>query len=683
VSDTPIYIQPDPAREPVLLYNRSYALVIGISNYTNGWRKLNNAVPDAEAIAPELEKQGFEVRLERDLNGADLAAVIDEWFKTSGCEEDVRLLMWFAGHGHTIERTTGGTPNAYIVGADAPNPDSVPRMQKAAAVAEFRRRSHTLLRFVEHMKEANARHVLVIFDSCFSGGIFAAARSAPPAINMYTSRPARQFITSGRVGQKVSDDGMFRRLFLEAITGESKQADSNDDGYVTANELGLYLQQEVTNLTESRQSPDFGSLREEGFDQGDFVFATSRLSSQTFQPPPIAQAESDAHEWLWILVRDLRRLEVTEAYLEKYPDTPFRLAAEAHIIALRKPQPITSVAVIDANATATAMSKTVFYATNRAVTPDGFGNLLGDELHLGKAVVSIPTLHRIGRIERPRNLAVWGVAVYQQSFDPLRHFTVLTNAPIAPPTLAESVNATAGVANSPRKEALVYIHGYNTSFNDALYRTSQLSYDMTFEGTAFLYSWPSAERVSQYFADVSNSEASERYLQEFIELLRSKCDFTYVHFLAHGLGVVPLMRSLNRMNATGPLACAIGEIILAAPDMNADLFENLCSTIRPLARGITVYASRNDKALNVAASLSARGRAGEIKADGPLVGPIADIIDVTAETDDLIGHSYFSGRRSVLADIRQLLASGPRPPPSKRSGLREIQGRLGTYWEFV
>jgi hypothetical protein len=119
VSDTPIYIQPDPARDPVLLYNKSYALVVGISDYTNGWRKLNNAVTDAEAIAPELERHGFEVRLERDLNGADLTTVIDEWFKTSGYEEDVRLLMWFAGHGHTIERMLGGTPNAYIVGADS------------------------------------------------------------------------------------------------------------------------------------------------------------------------------------------------------------------------------------------------------------------------------------------------------------------------------------------------------------------------------------------------------------------------------------------------------------------------------------------------------------------------------------------------------------------------------------
>jgi hypothetical protein len=66
------------------------------------------------------------------------------------------------------------------------------------------------------MREAKARHVLAIFDSCFSGGVFNVARSLPPpAITLATTQPVREFISSGEAEQQVSDDGTFRRLFLD------------------------------------------------------------------------------------------------------------------------------------------------------------------------------------------------------------------------------------------------------------------------------------------------------------------------------------------------------------------------------------------------------------------------------------------------------------------------------------
>jgi hypothetical protein len=290
-----VSIQFDPSTEPITLYLGSRALVIGIDNYTNGWLPLKKAIEDAEAVAEALQKQGFKVQLERDLIGDQLNQVLHEWFLDAGQDEDARLLVWFAGHGHTLDRLGGGSPNAYIVGADAPQPMSVTKEQRKKAELEFRRRSLSLARFGEYMKETNARHVLVIFDSCFSGVIFSAARSAPPAISRYTSLPVRQFITSGTAGQTVSDDGMFRRLFIGAITGEDREADSNNDGYITGNELGNFLQQKVTNLTHNRQTPDYGVLREEGFDRGDFVFEVRRPSSEILPPRKPVQLQLDSN----------------------------------------------------------------------------------------------------------------------------------------------------------------------------------------------------------------------------------------------------------------------------------------------------------------------------------------------------------------------------------------------------
>src|SRR5262249_16185459 len=175
-----------------------------------------------------------------------------------GADEATRLLLWFAGHGSTVNG------ESYIVPVDAPS-------QKSDA--DFRDKAISLRRFSEYMREAKARHVLAIFDSCFSGAVFNVARSAPPpAIRLATTQPVREFISSGEAEQQVSDDGTFRKLFLDVLAGKEPQADANGDGYVTGTELGLFLQQKMTNLTNNRQTPLYGKLNALGYDRGDFVF---------------------------------------------------------------------------------------------------------------------------------------------------------------------------------------------------------------------------------------------------------------------------------------------------------------------------------------------------------------------------------------------------------------------------
>ena len=277
------------AAKSVPLYAKSYALVIGIDNYTNGWPRLAGAIKDAATVAEVLKQQGFEVRLEKDLDRKSLTAVLEEWFIFAGQDPDARLLVWFAGHGHTIERK-GFAPNGYIVAADAPSPFSQSEAERLSAESRFKERALSLTRFGEFMKEANARHVLVVFDSCFSGTIFHATRAAlPAAISRYTTLPVRQFVTSGTSGQKVSDDGQFRRLFIGAITGLEPEANPNRDPYVTGNELGNFLQQKVTNLSAGRQTPLFGPMNEQGYDQGDFVFQV-REEARRPRPQPARRA---------------------------------------------------------------------------------------------------------------------------------------------------------------------------------------------------------------------------------------------------------------------------------------------------------------------------------------------------------------------------------------------------------
>src|SRR5262249_22497681 len=144
-----------PNDQKITLYQSSKALVIGMDHYDGrAWPQLSNGVRDAEEVAKGLSAQGFEVTFLKDLNSAALDDALRNFFITDGSDPNARLLLWFAGHGNTIDG------EAYLVPVDAPSPKSE---------AQFRLKAISLRRFSEYMREAKARHVLAIFDSCFSG----------------------------------------------------------------------------------------------------------------------------------------------------------------------------------------------------------------------------------------------------------------------------------------------------------------------------------------------------------------------------------------------------------------------------------------------------------------------------------------------------------------------------------
>ena len=285
------------------MYNESYALVVGIDEYTQGWPKLSNAVKDAELIAEALEEKGFEVDLHRNLDSAELMQVFKRFFILKGERPDARLFVWFAGHGATVDG------EGYLVPADAP---------VISEGADFKFSSLALRDFGTYMRQSSSKHVYAVFDSCFAGTVFSAQRAMPPAaITRATALPVRQFLTSGDADQTVSDDGQFRELFIRAIRGEER-SDANADGYLTASELGMYLGDRVTNLTESAQTPRYGKLRDRDFDRGDFVFAL----------PTAPETESDERARgnetvFWNLIKDTGSINEYAAYLSQFPNGQF------------------------------------------------------------------------------------------------------------------------------------------------------------------------------------------------------------------------------------------------------------------------------------------------------------------------------------------------------------------------
>ena len=312
------------------LYGASYALAIGIDNYTSGWPRLSSAVKDATLVAAELRRQGFEVQLLTDVTGRQMREAMRRFFAIKGADPEARLLLWFAGHGYS-EYGEG-----YLVPADAPAPDA----------PEFRLTALHMGDVGSMVRIARSKHVLAIFDSCFAGTIFGSQRARPPAaITTAVKGPVRQFLTSGDADQQVSDDGTFRELFLRALRGE-ETADANRDGYLTGTELSLYLEDRIINLTQGAQTPRGGKLRDPRFDRGDFVFVLPGTQAQSggasqgavTATTPSQPSRSDLDVTFWNSIEDGDNPADFQAYLKAFPDGNFTSLAAARLDGLKARQ---------------------------------------------------------------------------------------------------------------------------------------------------------------------------------------------------------------------------------------------------------------------------------------------------------------------------------------------------------
>ena len=250
----------DETGQQVGMYEKSYALVIGVSEYKT-LPDLPGVKKDIAAVKKALEEHGFHVTLvENPTDRSELDQVFVNFIDTNGQKQDDRLLFYFAGHGHTL-RTSYGGEMGYIVPTDAPNPNQ--------DVDGFRATALDMQMIEVYAKRIQAKHALFVFDSCFSGSIFALSKAIPEHISYRTGRHVRQFITSGSADEQVPDDGLFRQQFVEALEGE---ADWDSDGYVTGLELGEFLQRQIVNYSRGAQHPQYGKIRDPLLDKGDFVF---------------------------------------------------------------------------------------------------------------------------------------------------------------------------------------------------------------------------------------------------------------------------------------------------------------------------------------------------------------------------------------------------------------------------
>ena len=253
--------------------------MIGNGEYTNGWDPLPGAIRDVKDVARALEENGFKVILKKNLTRSGFRQAFGKFFHKFGSNKTNRLFFYYAGHGYTQKMYTG-EDQGYLVMVDAPAPEMDPVGFDIASI--------DMQVVVTQAKKVKARHVLFMFDSCFSGAILnLRERFVPETISDSVSLPVRQFITAGRANEPVPDHSIFKQAFLDLLEGRDKEP--IPDGYITGEELGLYLKNKVPEYNPT-QHPQYGKIKDIRLDKGDFVFALKMPSKH--QPPAVGQSSS-------------------------------------------------------------------------------------------------------------------------------------------------------------------------------------------------------------------------------------------------------------------------------------------------------------------------------------------------------------------------------------------------------
>ena len=251
------------------IYDNSYALIIGIDKYQNV-QSLNYAVKDAESIQDilvntfDFPEDNITFLTNEDATRQNIIQAFSDI--TTKAEERDRVLIYFAGHGDTDDLPEGGEMG-YLLPVDGNN-DNL--FVTSIAMDDLKRISLM----------SKAKHLLYLVDACYGGLLTIGSRGLDSKttqnyIDKITKNKSRQIITAGGRGEEVIEKSEWGHsaFTLNLNRGlKDGNADMNADGYITANELGMFLSEKVTIDSDNQQTPQYGRMTSQ---EGEFVFIYS------------------------------------------------------------------------------------------------------------------------------------------------------------------------------------------------------------------------------------------------------------------------------------------------------------------------------------------------------------------------------------------------------------------------
>jgi hypothetical protein len=258
------------------LRKKGHALLIGVSHYTGGYDQLPNVAKDLQDLKKGLDPYFQDVEVLPSPTVDELTSKLKAFLLETYSKPGERLFIYYSGHGFPDYDEAKRLNVGYITGSDTPVHKDGEPVVNALSFEE--------IDFWN--KQTRARHVLMVFDSCFSGSVFETkGTSEPPALDFPSIRrmlgmSIRYYITAGRGHEEVAADSTFAKSLLNGLRGG---ADPVHNGFFSAVELGNYLRTAVHRLSD-RQTPQFASIAFEPLSKGQFFFLTEPAVAGTSTP---------------------------------------------------------------------------------------------------------------------------------------------------------------------------------------------------------------------------------------------------------------------------------------------------------------------------------------------------------------------------------------------------------------
>jgi esterase/lipase superfamily enzyme len=319
----------------------------------------------------------------------------------------------------------------------------------------------------------------------------------------------------------------------------------------------------------------------------------------------------------------------------------------------------------------------ILVATTRGITQPGnpktFANNLSPTINYAALTMSIPRSHKAGEIEYPGpgtpDLALQMAVTEHDSLDRA--------------SFLQSIQRNVAAGGPEAGSVLVFTHGYNTKYEEAVYRFAQIIHDSGFTGTAVLFAWPSRGNTALYLADRDASTYSRDYFEATLRDIASLRSVKEINILAHSMGNWLTVETLRQAKLKGKADFngKLGDVILASPDIDNNVFRTQLDVIGKLKRPITVFVSGDDSALQASALLAGgQQRAGQVTGGDLRTSDAAKrynlrIIDLSSvDGGDAGNHSKFA-QAGVVRVIGQNLASdaaGAKNQPGVITAVQDV-----------
>lgn len=271
-------------------------------------------------------------------------------------------------------------------------------------------------------------------------------------------------------------------------------------------------------------------------------------------------------------------------------------------------------------------------------------------LNYGSALVVIPPSHKPGKVERPSSLPP----------DPDKHFVVL-DPQRYPDETSFRMAARREVLKRPvgKRDAMMWVHGYNTTLTDALLRLAQFVEDSGYAGVPILYTWASQAKLTGYVYDINSALIARDFLERVPGLLVDS-PVEGLDVVAHSMGNFLTMEAIRGSSSRGGLnkSGKLRNVILASPDIDIDLFISQLRNIPREDRNFFVLTSSDDRALATSRLIARRPRLGQLPADS-LSKLGVNVIDLSQVQDtSSIHHNKFADAPEIVQLLGDRVLAG-------------------------